>query len=678
MLVCFLLFSFNPFTQPQPQLNNVVVEFITTNYYGNNLYIDNFLLGAQFNSDIAVSSINNIAKDTSYSVNGSSSFVVPPKVTFVNLGRQNITSSFNVTLMMVGGSYTSTKQISSINSGVGVEVTFDNLTINLNTPMNFKVYSSLAADENKSNDTLYQYSYYLPGTRRNVLFEAYTNASCGPCAQENPSLDAFIAARYDTVCAIKYHTSWPGSGDPMYQFNIPDNTTRTNYYSINAVPTLQIDGVVQQVSGYTELSNLLNPYTTRLGKGSPLGITVVDSRVAGDSIKANITLTIYSNLTSGNYKMRVCANERKITYGSPPGTNGETIFYDVFRTFLPNSTGTTIATTPGVYNFSFTYKRNTAWVDSMIYTTVFVQNDNNKEVINAAKARHYADKIVKNNNPSTIDNFANIKAIFRPDIFTSSKNSIIKNSGDEINSGVNYELFETSFPPTGWTLTNPDNGLTFQKFSGANGPIFGGNNCVKMPFYDYATTGAMDYLITKSYSNVDLTDSLKFNWAYAPYPPATSYPDRLQVKVSTDGGATFPYTIFDKAGDQLGTVAGTTNPFVPATASDWGTFKIRFGAILTAVTPISTDVPETYSLMQNFPNPFNPTTNIRFELPKNGNVTLKVYDILGNQVTTLFDGFKSAGIYNATFEGSGFASGIYFYKLEANGFSDVKRMILVK
>jgi len=678
MLFCFLLFSFNPSSQPEPQVvNNVMVQFITTNYYGNNLYIDNFMLGTQFNNDIVVSSINNISKDTSYSVNGSSSFIIPPKVTFVNLGRQNITSAFNVTMLQVGGSYTSTKQISSINSGQGVEITFDNLTITPSTPLNLKVYSSLASDENKTNDTLYQYSYFLPGTRRNVLFEAYTNASCGPCALENPSLDAFVAARFDTICAIKYHTSWPGPGDPMYQFNIPDNTTRTNYYSINAVPTLQVDGVIQQVSGYTELSNLLNPYNTRLGKGSPLGLTVVDSRVAGDSIKADITLTIYSPLTAGNYKMRVCANERTITYGSPPGSNGETIFRDVFRTFFPNSTGTTISTTPGVYNFSFTYKRNAAWVDSMIYTTVFVQNDNNKEVLNASKARHYSEKIVKNNNPLNNDNFTNVKAIYRPDIFTSNS-KFSKNSADEILSGLNVEMFEGSFPPAGWTLINPDGGLTFVKFSGTNGPLLGGNNCVKMPFYDYSVNGQMDYLKTKVYNNVELTDTLEFNWAYAPYPPSTTYPDRLQVKVSTDGGATFPYTIFDKAGDQLGTSPATTNPFVPASASDWGTFKIRFGSIVSDITPISTEVPEKFSLKQNFPNPFNPVTNIRFDLARNGNITLKVYDVLGNLVTTLYDGYKSAGTYNATFEGSGFASGIYFCKLQANGFTDVKRMVLVK
>jgi hypothetical protein len=261
---------------------------------------------------------------------------------------------------------------------------------------------------------------------------------------------------------------------------------------------------------------------------------------------------------------------------------------------------------------------------------------------------------------------------------SSTKNSIIKNSCDEINSGLNIEMFEGSFPPMGWTLINPDAGLTFVKFTGANGPTFGGNNCVKMPFYDYSATGQMDYLKTKTYNNIDLTDTLKFNWAYAPYPPATTYPDRLQVKVSTDGGATFPFTIFDKAGDLLATAPGTTNSFVPTTASEWATFKIRFGDIVTGINPISNEIPESYSLKQNFPNPFNPETNINFELPKNGNVTLKVYDVLGNLVTTLYDGYKSAGVYNATFNGAGYASGIYFYKLQIDGFSDVKRMVLVK
>lgn len=91
-----------------------------------------------------------------------------------------------------------------------------------------------------------------------------------------------------------------------------------------------------------------------------------------------------------------------------------------------------------------------------------------------------------------------------------------------------------------------------------------------------------------------------------------------------------------------------------------------------------TTVPLKYNLAQNFPNPFNPYTNIHFSIPKDGNVSLKVYNILGNLVSTFSDGFMKAGEYNAEFDGSNLASGIYFYTLKSGDFSSTKKMILTK
>jgi hypothetical protein len=89
-------------------------------------------------------------------------------------------------------------------------------------------------------------------------------------------------------------------------------------------------------------------------------------------------------------------------------------------------------------------------------------------------------------------------------------------------------------------------------------------------------------------------------------------------------------------------------------------------------------VAKEYSLSQNYPNPFNPTTNIKFSLPKEGNASLKIYDITGSLVQTNFDGFMHAGTYNAEIDGSSLSSGVYFYTLKTNEFQQTKKMILVK
>ena len=94
-------------------------------------------------------------------------------------------------------------------------------------------------------------------------------------------------------------------------------------------------------------------------------------------------------------------------------------------------------------------------------------------------------------------------------------------------------------------------------------------------------------------------------------------------------------------------------------------------------------LPNVYSLAQNYPNPFNPTTKITFSLAADSKVSLKVFDVLGQEVASLINQEMTAGVYNVDFNAAGFTSGVYFYRIEATGvnnakFIDVKKMILMK
>lgn len=674
LVLALSFFSFSPQQGNNPPLiDNIRVKFIMTSYYGNNLYIDNFNIGQRFNYDIAVASINNIKRDTAYSVNGNSSFVVQPKVSFTNVGRSNITSSFPVTMIVTPGNYTSVKTIPSLGSGLSTEVTFDNLTITPNNPINIKVISQLSNDQNRLNDTLIQYTLYLPGARRKVVYQAFTSSTCAPCAQNNPYLDAFIAARFDTIVPIKYHMNWPSPGnDPMYLANPTQNNDRRYYYNINAVPTLVIDGVYTQVSGYNVLSNLLNPYLARLSNGSPLSVSVVDTKIAGDSIKSVVTVTILSPLSSGNYKLRVESISRVIQYPSPPGTNGEMIFYDVFRFAYPNSTGISIPTTPGTYTYEYRYKLTplSGATDTSYYTAAYVQNDNTKEIINANKGRNF---LLLDNNFVYLEDLPSGKGSLSPNFVLNTRSNLSGVLGDDPLAGFNYEMFEGAFPPSGWTLTQSVNLVSL--YNGANGPTFGGTKSVKAAFYDIQT--GTSNLETRIYNNIDLTDSLQFDWAYAPYPG--NYPDRLQVLVSTNGGSTYPYTIFDRSGTALATAPATSNSFVPSSSSEWQTFSIRVGSIITGFVENTNSEPFSWDLLQNYPNPFNAVTNIEFTILKDANVTLEVYDVLGNLVATLKKGeYLKKGLYKVSFNAENLSSGIYFYRLTVPDFTVTKKMLLLK
>jgi len=89
-------------------------------------------------------------------------------------------------------------------------------------------------------------------------------------------------------------------------------------------------------------------------------------------------------------------------------------------------------------------------------------------------------------------------------------------------------------------------------------------------------------------------------------------------------------------------------------------------------------IPKVFALNQNYPNPFNPSTTIRFSLPKSESVTLKVYNILGEEIRTVVNSRLEAGDYTWAFDGSNLASGIYYYRIEAGEFQDVRKMVLIK
>ncbi len=112
-----------------------------------------------------------------------------------------------------------------------------------------------------------------------------------------------------------------------------------------------------------------------------------------------------------------------------------------------------------------------------------------------------------------------------------------------------------------------------------------------------------------------------------------------------------------------------------------GLFKMNIS--YTVITDINLNssnsvIPESFNLYHNFPNPFNPATSIKFDIPNSGNVSLKVYDQLGNEINSLVDGFKNAGTYSISFNASELPSGVYFYKLTSGNYSVGKKMLLLK
>ncbi len=156
---------------------------------------------------------------------------------------------------------------------------------------------------------------------------------------------------------------------------------------------------------------------------------------------------------------------------------------------------------------------------------------------------------------------------------------------------------------------------------------------------------------------------------------------QAHVYMSADGG--YIWTEVDKGLSEDITSFAVSDDYLFAGSSAGHVWKRLLSDIPTAVDRIPDAIPSRYSLRQNYPNPFNPTTVIEYQLPKAGEAMLKIYDVLGREVTTLVNGKQNAGYYSVTFNAGNLPSGVYFYRIEITShdgeiFTADKKLLLLK
>jgi hypothetical protein len=129
--------------------------------------------------------------------------------------------------------------------------------------------------------------------------------------------------------------------------------------------------------------------------------------------------------------------------------------------------------------------------------------------------------------------------------------------------------------------------------------------------------------------------------------------------------------------------------FIDSEVNSAGTYSYRLKQIdndgsyeFSKTIEVNFGSPIKFELNQNYPNPFNPSTTISFSLPESGKVILKIYNVIGKEIKTLVDGYREAGIYTVNFNAEsavgGLASGMYLYRLSTNGFTETKKLLLMK
>lgn len=229
------------------------------------------------------------------------------------------------------------------------------------------------------------------GQNRLVLVEHFTQASCGPCASQNPALKTLLDANATKVVALKYQTSWPGV-DPMNAANPTEAAARVQYYGVTGVPNSVMDGSGPGSPGTIVTTTTIN---NRYNTAAPLNLSASHQWTAGyDSIQIGVyvanagTATVASG-AAGSLKLHVAVIEEEINYPSAPGSNGETNFYQVMRKMVPDASGTTMAdswTSGQTQMFVFKVAAPSYLANlNKVAVVAFIQDNSNKSVLNAAR-----------------------------------------------------------------------------------------------------------------------------------------------------------------------------------------------------------------------------------------------------------------------------------------------------
>lgn len=598
-------------------------------------------------------------------------------------------------------------------------------------------------------------------SQRLILAEEFTQASCGPCAAQNPAFNTLLAANTTKAVSIKYQTNWPGI-DPMNAQTQTWVGPRVSYYNVSGVPHANMDGTPLTGSSYTgaPANWTQTAIDNRYAVTSPFTVAVTHSFNAGfDSVFITATITASQNFTSvGTLKGHVAMVEQAINFSAPPGTNGETDFYGVCRQMYPNASGTTLPST-WVNGNSQTITIATA-VPGYIYDKneiaiiCFVQDDGNQNVEQAGIsmpiiipndaaataltnvplyqcATNFTPSVtIKNTGGATLTSCTlnwqvdagspstqawtgsiapggtaavALSAITATagahtlDAWTTLPNgSADVNSGSDhtissfaiIGAAVAAPLIEgytaTTFPPAGWFIDNQSGDAPTWTRNGTAGGFGNSVGCAKMDFYN-APAGSVDIFYAQ---NVNMTAAgttdLTFSVAYCQY---STENDNLTIEVSTDCGATWT-SVYSKSGSVLSTKAAQTAVFTP-TAAQWRAETVSLSSYASAtnlmirfnatsdygnnlyiddinIGTVGIEEAASTSSLQVFPNPSTVSATVNFTLEKSAEVTVNIYNALGELVSSENRGQLAAGAQTALINTASMANGLYAVEIVAD------------
>lgn len=557
-------------------------------------------------------------------------------------------------------------------------------------------------------------------SQRMVLLEHFTQASCPPCATYNPLVKQYFDNTTTNATAIKYQTSWPGT-DPMNAHNPGDVQARVTYYGVSGVPDVVIDGNVAQGNpGTLFAGGQSSTMDTRATVASDFDITVSHA-FTGAGVDVTAVITATNAVANANLKAHVVIVEKEISFANPPGSNGETEFYNVMKAMLPTSAGTDLG---DVWSNGTTEVLTESWNIANVYNVselaaiVFVQDDVTKEIMQANISEVMTSTLnldagVTSTNPSgsdyetvicntnnqpqiTLSNFGNT-TLTSADInysvngtqATYSWTGSIPTFGSEVVTlpAIAYTPSAAGFNQFAAQATNPNGGTDDYPSNDNSSGFFEYVAYSDVTEYKSALTLTINtdnYAEETSWEFVDAAGNVLAAGPAQAYANSQTYTENITLP----DGECYMFYIYDSYGDGIccnygagsytledsdGTVLieqsqANNNPFS-------GAQKLTVFKTFNTTNTNAVDLAENLSV---YPNPATDNFTIEFNLAEATKLDINLMNAIGQKVSTIEAGNFNGGEHLINVNTANLAAGTYFVTIRSEEGITTKTITVTK
>lgn len=536
-------------------------------------------------------------------------------------------------------------------------------------------------------------------SQRLVLVEEATNASCGPCASQNPAFDALLQSNPDKIVAIKYHWYFPGY-DPMHNHNPEENNSRVSYYGINGVPHALLDGT--SISGSSYLGAPANCTQAKIDAAyaipSPLEISLYHEISDGF---INVAMLIEATeAVSGSLRARLAVIEKQIQFPSPPGSNGETLFHDVMKKMLPNPSGTELtALEVGDYVIiQESWEYENVYDINELAAVGFVQDNTSKAVHQAAKSSTTLFSPLYSTDAEIlkVENIAQSYCIgnMQPEV-------TIRNNGSSDLTSLNITYTISNEEPVVYewignlgfleseivTLPEIDFGVIDINtlnvtLSNPNGQAdeYPSNDVKIMDIPKALDAPNTIVLILKLDDNPEETTWEFTNsmgdviYSGGPY---TTPGQQLLEQLTFDQTDCYAFTMYDEGGDGLtggGSFAVGFGTSIIAQGNAFG--EMATGQFIISITGLEDE--QANQTLNIFPNPVKDALNVQVNLSEQKMIKYSIIDPMGRIVLQSDLGISSPGLKEYRLDVSNMNAGIYYLSVEIGAQKSVEKIVITK